>query len=494
MAKITSVIDIGSNSVRLVVFEKSSRFGFFLINETKLKIKIGEGGYVKGGELQAEPMDKAFEAIKLFKQISQNLKARKILIVATSALRDAPNKSIFINKVSKKLKLNIRVIDGQKEAYYGQVAVSNLLDIKNFFTIDTGGGSTEMAFVKDGKNMATYSLNIGTVRLKELYFDYGDIAGAKKFVVDQLSQIDTKSTASLLAHAVVLGGSARAISSAIIKQTNYPLDIVHGFRYDVETQKQIFDDILKATTDDELKQIGIKEDRYDTIKAGCFILQVILEFFAVQKVTSSQVGVREGVYLCDILRTTNHRFPANFHISQRALIDRFGNQNNHTVQTAKLSCDIFDQLHDSFALELKDKNILKVASNLHKIGQMLNFHNNTKLSSSFILYGLDYGFSHKDRVLIATIIDLTRKDNIQQKHIEKYSSLLPNIDKIRKLVFILKLSIVLSKTLCRQKHMIQYDENSNRLTILADHFQATTKDEIDKMTKDLTIIYKANDD
>ena len=149
MAKITTIIDIGSNSMRMVVFKKTSRFAFHLINESKSKVKISEGCYENNGNLQPIPMQRAYDALKSFLEIAKNLKSRKILCVATSALRDAPNKKEFISRISKELKLNIKVIDGKTEALYGGIATLNLLDCNDFTTVDIGGGSTEFAFIKD---------------------------------------------------------------------------------------------------------------------------------------------------------------------------------------------------------------------------------------------------------------------------------------------------------------------------------------------------------
>ena len=105
-------------------------------------------------------MARAFEALKSFLIIAKSLKSRKILCVATSALRDAPNKKDFIQKVTRELKLNIKVIDGAKEAYLGGIACANLLpEQKNALSIDIGGGSTEFCIIS-GKNIQnTISLN-----------------------------------------------------------------------------------------------------------------------------------------------------------------------------------------------------------------------------------------------------------------------------------------------------------------------------------------------
>ena len=190
MSKVTTIIDIGSNSMRMVVLQKSSRFAFNLINETKSKVKISEGCYENSGNLQEIPMQRAYESLKSFLNISNALKSRKIICVATSALRDAPNSSVFISRIKKDLGLNIKVIDGEKEAYYGGVAALNLLHDNSFVTIDIGGGSTEFCFVKNGKIEKSISLNIGTVRIKELYFNKDNIEGARKYILEELKTID----------------------------------------------------------------------------------------------------------------------------------------------------------------------------------------------------------------------------------------------------------------------------------------------------------------
>jgi len=152
VAKITAVIDIGSNSLTLVIYKKTSRLAFYELHRQKHKIKIGEGSYEKGGMLQPKPMQRAYEALKEFSTIIKAFKARKTLCVATSALRDAPNKKEFIKKIDHKLGIKIKVIDGNKESFLGAIAAINLLpNFKEFTTIDIGGGSTEFAKVVDNK-------------------------------------------------------------------------------------------------------------------------------------------------------------------------------------------------------------------------------------------------------------------------------------------------------------------------------------------------------
>ena len=173
MAKRTAIIDIGSNSARLVIFEKTSRYGFHLICEQKSKVRIGEGAYEKEGYLQPIGIKRAYLTLKSFLHTIDKYQANKTLCVATSALRDAPNGKEFVQWIQKELGLYIKVIDGNKEAKYGGIAAVNLLPIEEGISIDIGGGSSDMTLMKNGEIIDTYSLNLGTVRLKELFFDKG---------------------------------------------------------------------------------------------------------------------------------------------------------------------------------------------------------------------------------------------------------------------------------------------------------------------------------
>ena len=313
MSKVTTIIDIGSNSMRMVVLQKSSRFAFSLINETKSRVKISEGCYENDGNLQEIPMQRAYESLKSFLNISNALKSRKIICVATSALRDAPNSNIFISKIRKDLGLNIKVIDGEKEAYYGGVAALNLLHDDTFVTVDIGGGSTEFCFVNKGKVEKSISLNIGTVRIKELYFNKNDVDGAKKYILDNLKKIlDLEIT--IPKKVVGIGGSIRALSKIVMAKNQYPLDILHGYVYQVKNEISLFDRISRAKNNEDLKSFGVKKDRFDTIKEGAFIFKTILDELKIDEVVTSGVGVREGAYLSDLLRNSNHKFPENFNI------------------------------------------------------------------------------------------------------------------------------------------------------------------------------------
>ena len=478
MSKVTTIIDIGSNSMRMVVLEKSSRFAFSLINETKSKVKISEGCYENGGNLQEIPMQRAYESLKSFLNISNALKSRKIICVATSALRDAPNSKVFISKVKKDLGLNIKVIDGEKEAYFGGVAALNLLHDDTFVTVDIGGGSTEFCFIKNGKIEKSISLNIGTVRIKELYFNKDDIDGAKKNILDNLKKILT-SDVEIPKRVVGIGGSIRALSKMIMVKNDYPLDILHGFTYNAKKELSLLEKIVVARNNDELKSLGVKKDRFDTIKEGAFIFKTILDELSIQEVVTSGVGVREGVYLTDLLRNSNHKFPANFNVSVRSLLDRFEIDQKQSAFMGNNAGKIFDVLKPLHNLDSKFRALLIVSSKLHSIGSTLNFYKSNDNAFDFILNGLNYDFLHSSRIVVAHTIKFSKKSLPTKSEILKYEELLPSLSVMQWMSFMISLNIAINQDLSRPK--VSYELKDNVLKINLSNNSFLIQSNIDKL-------------
>ena len=274
MAKKTAVVDLGSNSIRMVVFEKTSRYSFYTTCEYKRKVRLGENAYNNGKILQEDSMQRAENALAFFKQCALKHKCKKIFIIGTSALRDAPNSKDFIKRIKDKLNLNIRCIDGKNESYLGGLATLNLLSpFKDGTTLDIGGGSSELCLIKNNKIISCISLDLGTVRLKELFYDKGKADALDDFIKPILEQIPSEFCNQNL---IAIGGSLRAISNSIMQKNSYPLKNIHDFRYMLEDEKEHILKIFNSKAD-ALINFGIKKDRFDTIKEGIFIFLKIAE-------------------------------------------------------------------------------------------------------------------------------------------------------------------------------------------------------------------------
>jgi exopolyphosphatase/guanosine-5'-triphosphate,3'-diphosphate pyrophosphatase len=471
----------------MVVLQKSSRFAFSLINETKSRVKISEGCYENNGNLQDIPMQRAFESLKSFLNISNALKSRKIMCVATSALRDAPNSKVFISKVKRELGLNIKVIDGEKEAYYGGVAASNLLHDDTFVTVDIGGGSTEFSFVKNGKIEKSISLDIGTVRIKELYFNKNNIEGAKTYILDNLKKIFDLNI-EIPKKIVGIGGSIRALSKIVMAKNRYPLDILHGFTYNVKNEVSLFDRISRAKNNEDLKSFGVKKDRFDTIKEGAFIFKTILDELNIEEVVTSGVGVREGVYLTDLLRTSNHKFPENYNVSVRSLLDRFQIDEKQSAYFGNNAKKIFDALKPFHNLEDKYRELLVVASKLHSIGSTLNFYKSNDNAFDFILNGLNYDFLHTSRVVVAHTIKFSKKSLPSRSEISQYEELLPSLRVMQWMSFMISLNLAVNQDFSRPK--VEYRLEDEELTIILPNRSFLIESNIDKLESPEDLVIK----
>lgn len=439
MAKRVAVIDIGSNSVRMVIYEKTSRFAFHLLHEAKSRVRISEHAYQNGGNLQEIPMQRTFDALSDFLSILSSFKVNKTLCVATSALRDAPNKKDFIQRIKKDLKIDIKVIDGEKESYYGAMACANLLPHQsNAISIDIGGGSTEFACIDTNNVTNTISLDLGTVRLKELFFDDNNISGAIKYIDKKLEAIENLTASTVIG----IGGTFRAIATSLMLCEVYPFDKIHAYECHKKDFLNLLSSILKAD-ETELKKLGIQSNRFDVIKPGALILERVFYKLSINKIITSGVGVREGVYLSDLLRNSKHKFPHNFNTSVRYIIDSSVQDKNFSNQITQVSKKLFDLTHEFLNIDTKYRYDLAIASKLYPAGSNIHFYSQNKHTYYLIKGALEYGFSHHQIALIATLTRYAKNKLPSQRHLEKYKSLLPDVNTVESLSYLISLSIAL---------------------------------------------------
>ncbi len=463
MAKCTAVIDIGSNSIRMAVFRKTSRFAFHIVHEVKSSVRLGENAYKNGGCLQKGPMERGISALREFLSVARSFEARKILCLATSALRDAPNAAEFIGRARRELGVAVKVIDGEKEAYYGALACVNLLPRTDAITVDVGGGSTEIALLRGGKVEQLFSLDIGTVRLKELFMDREDTKGAILYIDDALQALPPLDTLPLIG----IGGTFRALSRALMKQAKYPFRKLHGYETDEKSFHALADQILQSPAK-KLPTLFIKAERHDTIKAGTLILQRIVRHLGSRRLVCSGVGVREGVYLSDLLRNCGGMFPANYNPSLRYLLDTHAVHSDHGNQCARLAGRIYDLFEAPLGLGGRYRSELVMAAKLLPIGIVTRYYAYQRHSHYLALNTLDYGLTHSQIALIAHLL-LFKKGVPSSRLLPKngYRMLLPEPPVLNALHAILWLSHILLASRI-SADAVRIDREGNSLVVTAE--------------------------
>ncbi len=457
MPKRVAVIDIGSNSARVVIYQRTSRFGFHLIAQQKASLRISEGSFENGGYLQEKAIQKAISTLAAFKEIINDYKARKTLIIATAAVRNAPNRYEFLKRVKEATSLKIKVIDGNKEAYYAALAAKNLLPIKkhsSYISVDIGGGSSDIALIKDNKIVSTISLNIGTITIKELFFDKGKtLEEAKEFIQQELSKIPAEFKADYI---IAIGGVLRAFAKAIMNYTDYSFKKIHSFEYNFKEQKEFIEKILNAKKHKELEKLFIKQNRFDTIKEGLIIFQALLEKFQSYNVITSAVGVREGVFLHDMLRNSKGSFPKELNPSIVSILDRFdilALKLTNKLKSAKKLFEIFEQ---EGYLEAKYKKLLLDAVKISNIGKYLTIYEEHKHAYYIASAELNWQYTHEEMLLIATILRSKGYKLIYKPLKKEHKDILPSKSEIKWLGFIYTLSDILFSYSSKYQYDFEY--------------------------------------
>jgi exopolyphosphatase / guanosine-5'-triphosphate,3'-diphosphate pyrophosphatase len=480
MSKRTAIIDIGSNSARLVIYEQSSRYGFRLICEQKSKVRIGEGAYNNGGFLQPIGIERAYNALNSFKQTIENYKAHKTICVATSALRDAPNSKEFIQMIKENLNLSIKVIDGKEEAFYGGIAVLNLLTKKDVITVDIGGGSSDITLIKNGKIEDAFSVNIGTVRLKELFFDNNSsIKDAKEFIQNELSLLPKKFQLDTI---VAIGGSARTIADIIIKTSDYPLNKLHAFKYELKEYNDLLSRIISSDIKD-LHNFSINQDRHDTIREGILIFLEIAKHIGARQVITSGVGVREGVFLSKFLKNSNLKFPNNINPSIQNILDRFDSCQGSKFDSKKRQT--IKKLAEIFSSNFEIKKIflfeLQSAITMSEIGKNLTIYKAHKHSFYIALQELNYGFTHKQMILIAMLLKAGKKAKLKKYLYKRYKSILPNKITLKWHLFLYSLTLCIFEFSNDTKISFYFENNT--LYIKSDQSLYLLKERLEEIEK-----------
>ena len=418
MAKITCVIDIGSNSTRMSIFKKTSRFSFHIIKEFKSMTKVSSGSYSHNGFLQEDSMTKTIDVISSFASIAKSYKANKILAIATMAVRNAPNKDDFKKRIKKETGISIKIIDGDKEATLGAIGVINLLPLKNGVVIDTGGGSSEISIIKDSNIVRTKSVDLGCINMKELFFDKNDIDGCKTHIQNTIKDIDNIDG---LDTAILVGGSGRAFSKILLEASN-SIPLIHGFSYNMDNLLELKDK-LQDMDNENLANAGVPKDRLDTINPALLVIYEILKKLSIKKIMVSSVGVREGVFLSDMLKGNNYKFPSNFNIGIRSIRDQFITQDKELIYAKNISYKLFDIFQSKHNLDISHKKYLYYALVFLYSNSFIDSTKKSQHSRYIILNKRIFGLSHEEKALLSIVIKYAGHKMIDEKHISKLYNL-----------------------------------------------------------------------
>jgi exopolyphosphatase/guanosine-5'-triphosphate,3'-diphosphate pyrophosphatase len=290
-----AVIDIGSNSLRLVVFDKRSRCPVPVFNE-KAQPGLGKG-LERNGHLNPEAIPLAITNIRRFVTLAEAMGVEAIALLATAAVRDAKDGALFAAQIEKQTGRKVQVVSGEEEARLSAQGVLAGIPEADGLMGDLGGGSLELVRLEAGRIREHVTLPLGPLRLAEA--TNGDLDAAQKLIDRQFEKLGWLSLVKGKTLYPV-GGTWRSLARIHMEQTNYPLHIIHEYRM-TRRQGEDLAAVLAHLGRKSLSNVaGISRRRLETVPLGSLVLERLIRTVKPECILFSAYGLREG-YLFDTL-------------------------------------------------------------------------------------------------------------------------------------------------------------------------------------------------
>ncbi|MEK6714032.1 MAG: Ppx/GppA phosphatase family protein [Nitrospirota bacterium] len=295
-------IDIGTNTLRLLIAEFSSDGKYRTVESGRHITRLGEG-LSASGRLKGEAIERALCVLKGYADKCRGNDVDGIYAVATSAVREAVNGRDFIQEVKNKTGIDVNIISGDEEARITMLGVFPGLEItgRDVLMMDIGGGSTEFMLVSKGEIIFTMSTDIGVVRFTEQYIKSDPPGEQELELLGRVIEGRLKKVASRkgdIASGVEFIGTAGTVTTlAAIDQMMriYDSEKINGYRIKRDGVMKILKMIRSMTNKDRKKLPGVEEGREDIIVAGAMVVYKVMEWFGFDEMTVSDAGLREGL-------------------------------------------------------------------------------------------------------------------------------------------------------------------------------------------------------
>ncbi|WP_192246264.1 exopolyphosphatase [Mesorhizobium silamurunense] len=284
-----SIIDIGSNSIRLVVYEGLARSPTLLFNE-KMLAGLGRG-IVSTGKLDPEAVTRSMEEFRRFRALSDQAGAEHMYVLATAAAREAVNGPDFIHRAEDVLKTEIRVLSGRQEAHYSALGIISGFHPANGIAGDLGGGSLELIDINGEAIGDGITLPLGGLRLQDMAKN--SLVQAQKIARQELARAKLlKGGQGRVFYAV--GGTWRNLARLHMEMTNYPLGVMHHYEISADSAQSFLRQVAKGEVEKVKGIEGVSKNRRSLLPYGAIVLQEIMAATQPSKIVVSAQGVREG--------------------------------------------------------------------------------------------------------------------------------------------------------------------------------------------------------
>lgn len=415
-------IDVGSNSIRLLVAEYDAEAGLQVIDEVKDMPRLATG-VAATGELDSLAMERAFEALRRMKGVAERRGVTRLAAVATSAMRDAGNGLEFADRIRRELAIPLEIIGEEREATLSWRSVAHhfRLDTARTLVADIGGGSLELIGAVEGLVEVSTSLPLGAVRLTEAQLN------GRKDVRKAVTALRKSVRSSLKkalpwrdwvqARLIGSGGSFTNLGRMIAARRGHLGEAVHGTTVNTGEVEALLEWLSSKTVAQRAQVPGLNPQRADIILAGIAVTAELLAMLDARELTVSAYGLREGLLL-EMVGATEPAKAADPVKMIREFVDRCRGDRRHVEQVRVLALSLYDQLAEALGCGPEERWLLEAAALLHDVGQLVSYRKHHKHSFQLITHAERIGLGARDRALVALISRYHRKAGPSRKHEE----------------------------------------------------------------------------
>lgn len=494
------LIDIGSNTIRLVIFEFDKKTGLDEVLNIKTPARLSQ--YLTNDlTMTQEGIEVLTTTLSSFKRVSDKFATDELHPIATAAIRQSTNRDDIIKHIEQQLNITMRIIPEESEAFYGYYAITHTTNISDGISVDIGGGSTEVTLFKDKQLKAAHSFPFGVVTLTKKFFsakphnDKHAIKDMEKFLIKQFSQLDWLNDAQVAL--VGVGGSARNVARIHQSAHDYPIGGVHNYSMSAKDVEEVFS-LIKKSSRDELKDVdGLSGDRIDIILPAVAVFKNLFTKINATQFTFSRKGLREGY----VMHLISEQFPDQFNkenIRQDALYhlaNEYKIEEKSAKQRVKLALSLLNQLIETKHLDISktDKRLFAEGSYLYYLGSFINADSSSPHTYYIIANSMIEGFTHQERVKLALLASFKNKSLMKFYSHETKWLVQDELDTIQSLGGIIKFinALNISQTNVVDRIYLKKEKGDYTLYVfyegepVAEEYQANRqKKHIEKILKD----------
>ncbi|GEM87097.1 exopolyphosphatase [Meiothermus granaticius NBRC 107808] len=404
------IVDLGSGTSRLVVYQFEEGKHFRLIDEIRETVRLGQG-LAESNRLSAAGMERALLALRLYADFAQATHLEELRVIATSAARDAENGAEFLRQV-RKLGLDVRVLSGEDEARYGVLAVANSFAFEEAWVMDLGGGSAQLSRMQRRLYRYGAAYPLGGVRLTEMFLHSdppkkGEVEHLERFARKELRNVLEEVRARPLP-LVAMGGTVRNLAKIAQKQGNYPLDLIHGYFLSRKALEDVTERLLSLSLAERRTLEGLQADRADVIVAGALVYRTVVREGGLDGIWISGQGVREGVFYEEFLPEP-HLVPEVRGFAVRNLFAHYPQEVRHTARVRNFCRQLFRALEPLHGYGKAEETLLDEAALLHDIGMSVGYYDHHKHGEYLVMSAAIPGLTHREQALIGLLVRYHRK-------------------------------------------------------------------------------------